>query len=197
MGRKKSQGGNRKASFSKCRPGTFKKANELCSLCAFETALVVLSPDGKSFPFDHPCYEAIRKKLANPGDPNREFAQHLAEHEATICELQKQYAVSLQELDAAQKRGEKLKRMREALGKTAINPLWERPIDELSLEELTTLKTLMEQVKGKLVQRLGKLTIQAPNAFASSSRSSAEAIDPNITIPNGVGAFSHGISHGY
>ncbi|KAJ9177435.1 hypothetical protein P3X46_012656 [Hevea brasiliensis] len=196
MGRKKTQmkmiqGGNaRQVSFSKRRSGIFKKASELCTLCTVETALVVFSPGGKAFSFGHPCFEAIMKRLADaePRNPDPDFAQHMAEHEATLSELNKQYSDALKELEAEKKRGKELKQMREAQGM----PLLDKPIEELNLDELETLKAFLEQVKGNLLKRLGELSVQTSN-MSASSENSAEAIDPRVTNPTNT--HDHGISH--
>lgn len=45
--------------FSKRRTGLFKKASELCTLCAAEVAIIVFSPGNKVFSFGHPNVESV------------------------------------------------------------------------------------------------------------------------------------------
>ncbi|EEF30393.1 agamous-like MADS-box protein AGL29 isoform X2 [Ricinus communis] len=192
MGRKKTQmsliqgESARQVSFSKRRTGIFKKASELCTLCAVEAAVVIFSPGGKAFTFGHPCFEAIMKKLADPENPDNGFAEHMAEHEATLRDLNKQYSDLLEQLKAEEKRGEELKQML----------LLDKPIDDLNLDELLTLQAFMERAKADLLKRLGARPVQNSDPSASSSGNSTEAIDPSVTKSKANNADTHGNCHG-
>ncbi|KAL9317338.1 hypothetical protein ACSQ67_013855 [Phaseolus vulgaris] len=48
--KKMSKESNLQVTFSKRRTGLFKKASELCTLCAADVALVVFSPERRSSP---------------------------------------------------------------------------------------------------------------------------------------------------
>lgn len=183
MGHKKaqmkmSQGTDaRQVSCPKRRSGLFKKASELCTLCAVETALVIFSPSGKILPPGHPAVETIIKQLALAGKPDSGLTQLAeTEHEATLRALNKEYHDLLEQLEAEKKRGEKLAQLKmetQRQGKTLIDT----PVDELNLTELLTLKAMLEEFQGKLIKHMKERSAK------SSAANSAEVIDPFATDP--------------
>ncbi|XP_022740213.1 agamous-like MADS-box protein AGL61 isoform X2 [Durio zibethinus] len=148
--------------FSKRRSGLFRKASELCTLCAVETALVVYSPSGKAFSVGHPRkpdFDAIRRAEA--------------EQEATLNELNKKYHDLLEKLKAEKIRGEQLKQMRmesESQGQSLVD----RPVNELNLKELLTLKSMMQEFKGKLRMHIQEFSVE-PTASTSTSAGETNA----------------------
>lgn len=56
---------NLQVTFSKRRAGLFKKASELSTLCAAETAVVVFSPGNKPHSFGHPDVETVTNRFLN------------------------------------------------------------------------------------------------------------------------------------
>ncbi|XP_050204486.1 agamous-like MADS-box protein AGL29 [Mercurialis annua] len=184
----------RQASFSKRRTGIFKKASELCTLCDAEAAVVIFSPGGKPYCFGHPCFEAIMEKVADPGNPDNGYAQHMAERQARIHDLRKQYADMLQQVKAEKKRGDELEQMTKA--ETEKMALWDRPLETLNFEELMTLKSMVEQAQAKVAKRFQELSAQDSDPSASTSGNSGEALDPSATDAEVTDADTSGNFHG-
>ncbi|XVF15362.1 hypothetical protein REPUB_Repub09cG0145700 [Reevesia pubescens] len=162
----------RQVAFSKRRSGLFKKASELCTLCAVETALVVFSPNGKAFSFCPNCrrpdLDAIRRAEA--------------EKETTLHQLNKKHSDLLEKLEAEKIRGERLKQMRmESLSQG--QSLVDRPVNELNLQELLTLKSQMEELKEKLRKRKQELSVKpaaSTSTSAGASNASADTHDHDV-----------------
>lgn len=63
--------------FSKRRSRLFKKASELCTLCAIEIAIIVFSPAGKVFSFGHPNVDSIIDQFLTRNPPPNTTTRHL------------------------------------------------------------------------------------------------------------------------
>ncbi|KDP32137.1 hypothetical protein JCGZ_12598 [Jatropha curcas] len=174
-------GENGRHSFTKRRSSIFKKASEVCTLCAVETAVVIFSPGSKAFSFGHPSFDATMNRLGNPGDPHSSVAKHMAEHEANTGALNKQYADVHQELAVEKRQGEELKKSGKAQGMPSF---FYKPIEQLNLNEVLTMKAYLEKVKAILVKRLVELQIRN---FGLSANSAA-AYGPIVFNPKGIGA---------
>ncbi|XVF17454.1 hypothetical protein REPUB_Repub10bG0123400 [Reevesia pubescens] len=178
----------RQIAFYRRRSGLFKKASELCTLCAVETALVVFSPGGKAFCFGHPGVYTIMNRFANSGKPDFDAIHRAAEQEATLRQLNKQYSDLLEKLKAEKIRGEQLKQMRME-SRSQGQRLVDRPIDELNLEEMLTLKSMIEEFKEKLRKRMQELSIEPA---ASTPISAAETnASPSCTTKGDSSADPH------
>ncbi|KAM0824180.1 hypothetical protein ACQ4PT_070381 [Festuca glaucescens] len=64
----------RQVCFSKRRPGLFKKAGELATLCGAEVAAVAFSPGGNAFSFGHPSVESVLGRFHPSNSPEAQAA---------------------------------------------------------------------------------------------------------------------------
>ncbi|KAL5755178.1 hypothetical protein ACOSP7_023398 [Xanthoceras sorbifolium] len=162
----------RKMYFSKRRSGLFKKASELCILCAVEAAIFI---------FGNPCVDTTVNKL-RPGMPDSCLSQRTqADHEATMDALNKEYAAALEKLKAEEKRGEEL----EQINKAFQGPRWlVSPVEELSLDDLLMKEKFLDDLHVKIQKRMEELQGQ------TSTASSAATISPPATNPDGGGPVS-------
>ncbi|OVA15319.1 Transcription factor [Macleaya cordata] len=97
----------RQVTFSKRRVCLFKKASELCTLCAAETDVIVFSPAGKPYSFGHPSVDTVVDHYLSGGNYASQNSiggvhPHVG---ARIRDLNRQYTEALNELDAEKKRG--------------------------------------------------------------------------------------------
>lgn len=188
MGRKKTQtkaiqgAEARQASFSKRRSGIFKKASELCTLCAVETALVIFSPGGKPYSFGHPSVDAVMNRFGLPGNPAADTIREAeANQERVIRELNKNYSDLVDQLDAEKKRGKKLEQlMKENSG---CSNWFCTPSDELSHNELKVRQSAMENLHGDLMKEMKRRVAQT--SASSAAVNSAGATDPPGPDPTG------------
>ncbi|XP_071722967.1 agamous-like MADS-box protein AGL62 [Rutidosis leptorrhynchoides] len=139
---------NLKVTFSKRRFGVFKKASELCTLCAAQICIIAFSPGKKVFSFGHPNVGEILDRFlgrnANPqsiGAPTQ-FVE--ARDNRILDDLNTQLFEFENEFAAAKSYGDKLSKMRKE--GIAMNR-WEGPIENLTLEELGKLQTAMQNLK--------------------------------------------------
>ncbi|XP_021274640.1 agamous-like MADS-box protein AGL62 [Herrania umbratica] len=185
----------RQVAFSKRRSGLFKKARELCTLCAVETALVVFSPGGKAFSFGHPGVDTIMNRLPNLSKPDLEAIQCTeAEYEASLRELNKEYSDITEKLNAEKLRGERLKQMRmesQSQGQSLV----ERPVDELNLEELLTLKSMLEEFKVKLRKRMQELSVEAAASTSILAGESDASLGGTTEGNSSADPHDHDVGH--
>ncbi|WCJ32065.1 AGAMOUS-like 29 [Euphorbia peplus] len=171
----------REISLSKRRTGVYRKGS------AIDTTYVVLSQGGPNLSFGSPCCEEAMKNL---GDSPDSFAKHMAEHEATISKLTKEYEDMLQELAFEKKRGEELDR----LPKGTVHQLLERPIEELNMNELMSLKVFMEETKAQLLEVAKKRGFElsitpdfgSANAGSITFRRDGNTAELNGNVTNGI-----------
>ncbi|KAL9683113.1 hypothetical protein QQ045_014929 [Rhodiola kirilowii] len=161
--------------FSKRKYGLFKKANEICTLCGAECAVVVFSPAGKVFSFGHPSVDTVVDQYLNGnldpvplGEPHIFFMEAGHHHQgANVEELSAELTDIKAGLEAAKKNGQSLEKRRE---ERVANCWWERPVQEMDGDQLDTLKSAMlalrEKVYGQARLRL--------NTSAGSSSSSGQ-----------------------
>ncbi|XP_022773909.1 agamous-like MADS-box protein AGL29 [Durio zibethinus] len=173
----------RQVAFSKRRSGLFKKASELCTLCAVETALVVFYARDQAFYFGHPGVGTVMNTLSNCRKPNFD-AIHQAEAE--------QEANLLEKLEAEKIQGERIIE-RFCMGSQKHGEDFvKRLVDKLNWEQLLTLKSLMEEYKEKLRKRMQELSVElaAPtlisagesNASLSGSTEGDSSADPHYHV---------------
>ncbi|KAL7199053.1 hypothetical protein ACSBR2_021356 [Camellia fascicularis] len=140
--------------FSKRRSGLFKKASELCTLCGAEIAIVVFSPGKKAFSFGHPCVDTVVDCfLSQNSTPNSGSLQ-------LVKALNLQLTEALDMLEAEEKRGEELNKMRKASGDRCW---WEAPVSELGLQQLEQLKVAMEDLKKNVAKQSEKIQMEELN----------------------------------
>ncbi|KAH7834788.1 hypothetical protein Vadar_019742 [Vaccinium darrowii] len=146
--------------FSKRRTGLFKKASELCTLCGVEIAIIVFSPAGKVFSFGHPNVDSIVAQFLSRNPPPNSATHQLIEahRSATLRDLNSQFTQVQNELEGEKKRGETLDNMRKIASERKY--WWEKPIDELGLNELEQLRDSMEELKKNTKNQTNKLFVE-------------------------------------
>ncbi|KAF5454298.1 hypothetical protein F2P56_023974 [Juglans regia] len=159
-------------SFSKRRSGLFKKAGELCTICAVETDNIIFSPGGKVFSCGHHSVEDVINMLGHRGKPDAvSILEAEAHQERVLCDLKKQYSDLLEQLEAEKKRGEKLEQMKK---EGQVSSWFVTPIEELSFEELKIQHAAMAELRGKVLKNMAERLAQgsAPSVAANSGGAS-------------------------
>jgi len=148
---------NLQVTFSKRRTGLFKKASELCTLCAADVALIVFSPGEKVFSFGHPNVDAvIDRYLARAPTQDMGTMQFIEAHRlANVRDLNAQLTQINAQLEAGRQRGEELNRMKK---ESQAQLWWAQPIEKMSLAQMEQYKAALEELK-KLVARLADMAM--------------------------------------
>ncbi|XVF27356.1 hypothetical protein REPUB_Repub14bG0100500 [Reevesia pubescens] len=168
---------SRQVTFSKRRAGLFKKANELAILCAAQVAIIVFSPGGKPFSLGHPSVEAVTQRFLNQDSKPKVYipSQVESQQETKIEKLND----LVKQLQAEKKRGDMLEKAVKASGKQKQK--FQKPINELNLNELLEKKKSMEELRENLKRRVNE--IEASFALLLLSNNAVkEADDPNLFL---------------
>ncbi|XP_054799566.1 agamous-like MADS-box protein AGL29 isoform X2 [Prosopis cineraria] len=177
--------------FSKRRFGIFKKASELCTLCAVEMVLIIFSPGGKPYSFSHPSSEAVINRLVTgSADPKIDHEER-AEREARLAELNKHCCDLNAQLKEEKKRGKELKKRMMNLP----------DIEKMNREELMKMKTSLEDLRvrvrnrkeellaGKAMEDDDDLSLTLGGVFSAGEASSSSANKGGGDINLSLSAF--------
>ncbi|GAV61498.1 SRF-TF domain-containing protein, partial [Cephalotus follicularis] len=158
---------SRQVTFSKRRSGLFKKANELATLCVAQVAIVVFSPGGKSFSFGHTSVHSIEQRFINQNDYNSTNVDnyHVSLDDAKLEQLNQHYVELTKELQAEKKRGQMLEKAISSKRKMVC----QKPVNELSLEELEKFRKSLEAFQEKFEERVYE--IEAASLLLQLSKS--------------------------
>uniref|UniRef100_A0A7N0TN27 MADS-box domain-containing protein n=1 Tax=Kalanchoe fedtschenkoi TaxID=63787 RepID=A0A7N0TN27_KALFE len=171
---------NRLVTFSKRKSGLFKKANELCTLCGVECALVVFSPAEKVFSFGIPSVNDVMDRYlsGNPPNPdpsqppqpapvqvpqNTEDGQNQGQADTLIKKLSDELSNLTDALEASRQNGLTLDKMREerkAAHWVAI------PVSDMGGRQLDALKKGLSDLKG-IVCSIAEQLFQASASMSS------------------------------
>ncbi|OWM77524.1 agamous-like MADS-box protein AGL61 [Punica granatum] len=135
---------DRMITFSKRRSGIYKKASELVTMCGTEVGIVVFSPTGKPYSFGHPSVQAVLNKFLNRNVPPPADDRLQPLIDANIRMRRERYNdffnQLLARLDNAKERGKDLSRITHATSEGNSSNWergwWEKPLQELSFDEL-------------------------------------------------------------
>ncbi|XP_026396495.1 agamous-like MADS-box protein AGL61 [Papaver somniferum] len=152
----------RQTTFTKRKEGIFKKACQLNTLCAAETAVVLFSPSGAPFSFGEPSVQSVVDRFLADGRSLREESLIKEELDARNDKIDTQYNTSLKRQEDAQVRGKELAEAKKADGDLFG---WDVPIKEMNLEQLESLKF-----------ELGNLQIIEEPVDATAASSSANPL---------------------
>ncbi|XP_051133411.1 agamous-like MADS-box protein AGL62 [Andrographis paniculata] len=179
--------------FSKRRSGLFKKASELCTLCAAEIAIIVFSPGKKVFSFGHPSVDSVVDRYLDlqgqAAQPPKPAALQLVEahRSAGIRELNLQLNELLGAVEAERGRAEELSRLREKSGGGGEGRWWEAPVKEMGMGELEQLREAMEDLRMNVFRQVEKMMILMPPPFVA-----VEAGGGAGQLPMGLQGFTIG-----
>ncbi|MFS8012417.1 putative transcription factor MADS-type1 family [Helianthus anomalus] len=160
---------NLSVAFSKRRFGIFKKASELCTLCAAQVAIIVFSQNQKKvYSFGSPSVEAIINCfLEQSPDPSSSRTSQFMDllRNASIQELHTRLTNMLAQLQSEKKAGKELQKIRK---ESQRNYWWDKPIKDLGLANLEQLKMAMlemkefaqKQVEGHMVEAFGSTCVR-------------------------------------
>ncbi|OMO56366.1 Transcription factor, MADS-box [Corchorus capsularis] len=159
------QAGARQSAWSKRRSSFFYKASELYALCAVQNVLLVFVPSGN----------LVTNRLVYCGKADVDQVRRArAEKEASLRKLSEEYAILQQQMEALELRSRRLhQRMMEngCQGRSLMG----RPIDELCIEEIPTVRpTLQEYAEAlrKHTQKQKRLSKQAASMLAGPNDAS-------------------------
>ncbi|KAI3886238.1 hypothetical protein MKW92_038789 [Papaver armeniacum] len=155
---------SRHATFTKRKEGIFKKACQLNTLCAAETAVVLFAPSGAPFSFGEPSVESVVDRYLAGERSLPEDALIKAEPAARNADVDTQYNTSVKRQEDAQARGREL-----AEAKKADIDLfgWDVPDKEMNLEQLERLKFKLENLQ--IIEEPGDGLYLLSSTAASSS----------------------------
>ncbi|KAK4278928.1 hypothetical protein QN277_016701 [Acacia crassicarpa] len=143
----------KQVAFSKRRHSIFKKALDLCTLCAVEMAIIVFSPGGKAYSFGNPSTEAVLNRFIAAGFSanlmmirrrnSSSDEEERARQEATMAELNRQYSDLSAQLKEEKKREKELKKKMKNLP----------DIEKMNRDELMKMKEWLEDLRVKVQNR--------------------------------------------
>ncbi|GMP28868.1 hypothetical protein CsSME_00004226 [Camellia sinensis var. sinensis] len=172
------------STFSKRRSRLFKEASELCTLYGAEIAIVVFSPGKEAFSFGHPCVDTVVDCFLSQHSPPNSGSLK-APCNANVSKLNLQLTEALDMLEAEEKRGEELNKMRKA---SRDRCWWEAPVSELGLQQLEQLKVAMEDLKKNVAKQSEKIQMEELNPsrfFVAGSSSMGEHVGGLSMTPYG------------
>ncbi|KAF5182863.1 Agamous-like mads-box protein [Thalictrum thalictroides] len=157
----------RQVTFSKRRMGLFKKASELCILCAAEVAILVSSPAGKLYTFGYPCVESTLDRFLNQQQHDHHINMNNNNNNVggvlnvSMQDQQQQHEYNeiASLLEQEKKRGEALEFLKKGdwSGGNYNNNYqfwWDAPIENLEFHELNPMKTKLEELRNMVASKL-------------------------------------------
>ncbi|XP_051115813.1 agamous-like MADS-box protein AGL29 [Andrographis paniculata] len=167
------------ATFSKRRPGLFKKASELCTLTGAEAGIVVFSPGDKAHSFGHPNINSITDKFLAPENIN--VGNQWIEDQ-DLAQMQQSEIDDLTRVEenivAEKARGEELvKLMRENL-----IPFGSPSLEGLGYEQLQSLKEAVTQFGNDVNNMVGQMPFVPPGTNVGVDN--PFGVEPTTMAPN-------------
>ncbi|XP_056169860.1 agamous-like MADS-box protein AGL62 [Syzygium oleosum] len=148
----------RQVTFSKPRPGLFKKASEVYARCAIEMAIIVLSPRGKPFYFGHPSVDAVLDRFEHPKMACIDAIQQAQTDRAQVLEkMNKQYADVLEQLKVGME------------GAKELNDIKPLRFENFSFNDFMVFKKWLEDLEKAVEKR--RMELLALEAINGSIRS--------------------------
>ncbi|KAF7833482.1 agamous-like MADS-box protein AGL29 [Senna tora] len=142
--------------FSRYRSSIFKKASELCLLCAVEMVIIIFSPGGRPYSFGNPSPNDVIHRFQNFADSNAPVVTAAGEGSqretnTMIDDLYEQYQKLSSQLKEEKKRG-----------KTLNEKMMNFPdIKKMNEDQLLEFKALLENLKLKVLIRKEQVSVNA------------------------------------
>ncbi|KAI3738714.1 hypothetical protein L2E82_28821 [Cichorium intybus] len=147
----------RQVAFSKRRTGLFKKASEICVLTGAEIAILVSSPGGRFFAFGHPNPDVLFDRYLNNNNKDYATTNNItradtgATKNSTLplptINFNQHYVEFSRELEAEKKRTE-------TTPVSSGGSCWfDKPVDEMDMEELQRYLCSLEELKKTVLTR--------------------------------------------
>ncbi|KAF7833484.1 agamous-like MADS-box protein AGL29 [Senna tora] len=147
---------SRHITFSKRRSSIFKKACELCALCAVEMVIIIFSPGGKPYAFGNPSPNDVIDRFQNSIDSNAPFVtvagkRYRRETMKIMIEgLYEQYEKLNSQLKEEKERGMTLKQK-----------MMDFPdVTKMNKDQLIEFKASLENLKLKVLIRKEELSVK-------------------------------------
>ncbi|KAF8093267.1 hypothetical protein N665_0385s0016 [Sinapis alba] len=161
----------KQVTFSKRRLGLFKKAGELATLCNAEVGIMVFSPGNKPYPYGSPSFGLVAERYNNESEDSdgcetsRNGRANRARQEKKIS---KRLNTIMEQVEAEKKRGEDLQNQLETAGEEEFD----KPIEELSLEELKEYEAKMMNMHGKIQGNISHMQVSSTLVILSKDTKS-------------------------
>ncbi|KAI4387225.1 hypothetical protein MLD38_005070 [Melastoma candidum] len=160
---------NKNVSFLTRRASLFRMANDLCTLCAVETATVLFSPGDKGNSFGLPSIDAVIDRFHN-FDPN--FVPNV-DHDEKSSDSDEEHPDPTEETQG-KRRMEELKQ--KVLEFYLYHPP-DVPLSRLTPEELQEMKRKMDDLEKAIDQRERELLAGAgPSSSDAVNRATADVL---------------------
>ncbi|CAH8392340.1 unnamed protein product [Eruca vesicaria subsp. sativa] len=150
----------KKVPFSKRRSGLFKKAAELATLCNAEVGILVFSPGNKPYPYGSPCFDLVVERYNNESEDSDSCEtsgngrRNRDRQEKRIC---KRLNSIMEQVEVEKKRGEDLQNQLETAGEEKFD----KPIEDLSLEELKEYEDKMMNMHGMIQSNISQMQVSS------------------------------------
>ncbi|CAI9118936.1 OLC1v1020570C1 [Oldenlandia corymbosa var. corymbosa] len=155
---------SRQVTFSKRRAGLFRKASELCILTGAEVAIIVESAGKRLYTFGHPNVDVLADRFMRETSSTATPAtalfplRRLASSPISAAQIQ-EHNFEFQRL--TQKLEDEKKKIEQQEKANLMNfnnnfggaqaPWWEKPIEDMGLEDLELFATALEELKNKVL----------------------------------------------
>ncbi|KAL1211874.1 Agamous-like MADS-box protein AGL29 [Cardamine amara subsp. amara] len=154
----------KQVTFSKRRLGLFKKASELATLCNAEVGIAVFSPGNKPYSFGKPDFDLIADRFRNESEESdsgeTSSDRKRVRQEKKIC---KRLNSIIEQTEAEKKEAEELQKRLESADEERFN----KPIEELTLEELYELEAKMKKIHVGIQNNINKMQASSSLMFLS------------------------------
>lgn len=169
----------KQVTFSKRRLGLFKKAGELATLCNAEVGIMVFSPGNKPYPYGSPSFELVAERYNNESedpdsgdsDSGETSGDGRANRERQGKRICNRLNSIMGQVEAEKKRGEDLVYQLETAGEAKFD----KPIEELSLEELKEYEAKMMDMHDQIESNIARMETSSTLVIMSkNARNSLE-----------------------
>ncbi|KAH0464098.1 hypothetical protein IEQ34_006884 [Dendrobium chrysotoxum] len=151
---------NRQVCFSKRRQGLFKKANELCTLCGAEVAIIVFSIAGKPYSFGHPSVDHVLQRFINV--PGTSEASSVAT--TSFEPMNRELVYLCGNLEEEINKGRSLNLAKKALSPVSNPFWWDNNLHLMGIEELREYEKVLQDLQAIISQTAQQSRCHAPEA---------------------------------
>ncbi|TKY64206.1 Agamous MADS-box protein AGL62 [Spatholobus suberectus] len=143
----------RYVTFSKRKLGLFNKLTELSLLCNVESALIIISQNGKLYSCGYPDAEAVVRRYLTGGPPQRRNRASKKEQQEFVEKQRLEYEAVQNHLKKEKGRLQAIVEERQK-SSLCFPPWWNLSTEDMGLEDLEQFKTSLERLKFNLVGAL-------------------------------------------
>ncbi|XP_028548691.1 agamous-like MADS-box protein AGL61 [Dendrobium catenatum] len=152
---------NRQVCFSKRRQGLFKKANELCTLCGAEVAIIVFSIAGKPYSFGHPSVDHVLQRFTNVPFTSKARSAATTSFDP-MNPMNEELAYLRKKLEEERNKSRALKVAQKALSPVSNSFWWDINLSLMGMEELKEYEKVLLELQAIISQLAQQSCCHAP-----------------------------------